>query len=90
VRILGESQREVAEAAREQLNVLDLALGEACAGGEHDEFAAALTTMLGRVRELGSPLPLDHQGPSDVVLPSADASLAEVIALISEEGLIPG
>jgi hypothetical protein len=90
VRILGESQRDVADAALDELNQLDVALADACDGGEHDEFASALTMMLDRVRELGTPVPPDHHGPSDLVLPSADASLAEVSALLTEEGLIPG
>jgi hypothetical protein len=46
--------------------------------------------MLNRVRELGKPVDGDYLGPSDLVLPSADASLAEVSALLTEEGLIPG
>jgi hypothetical protein len=90
VRILGESQRTVADAALAELNELDEALAEACDRGEHDEFASALTKMLERVRELGTPVPPDQLGPSDLVLPSADASLAEVSALLTEEGLIPG
>lgn len=90
VRILGESQRDVADAALDELNRLDVELTEACERGEHDEFASALTNMLDRVRELGTPVPPDRTGPSDLVLPSADASIAEVTALLTEEGLIPG
>jgi hypothetical protein len=90
VRILGEAQLDVADAALEELNQLDAALEEACAAGEHDAFATALTALLTRVRELGSPVGEDQLGPSDLVLPSADASLAEVGALLTEEGLIPG
>jgi hypothetical protein len=89
VRILGESQRDVAPAALPELRELDAALADACEAGEHDEFAGALTTMLERVRELGTALPADYRGPSELVLPSADASLAEVRALLTEEGLIP-
>jgi PspAA-like protein len=90
VRILGESQRDVAAPALDELNELDAALADACSDGEHEAFASALTAMLDRVRELGTPLDPGHHGPSDLVLPPADASLAEVSALLSEEGLIPG
>jgi hypothetical protein len=90
IRILGEGQREVPDSALAELNELDAALEAACSSGEHDEFAGALTAMLNRVRELGTPVDADHLGPSDLVLPSADASLAEVSELLTEEGLIPG
>jgi hypothetical protein len=90
VRILGEGQLDLPESALEELNQLDAALEQACSAGEHEAFASALTAMLSRVRELGTALDDDYLGPSDLVLPSADASLAEVSALLGEEGLIPG
>jgi hypothetical protein len=90
VRILGEGQLDLPDGSLDELNVLDVALEEACSAGEHDAFATALTAMLGKVRQLGSPVADDYLGPSDLVLPSADASLAEVTALLTDEGLIPG
>jgi hypothetical protein len=90
VRILGEGQSELPDSALDELNTLDATLEAAVAAGEHDEFATALTALLDRVRELGTPVAADHLGPSDLVLPSADASLAEVTELLSEDGLIPG
>jgi hypothetical protein len=89
VRILGEAQLRVGDGAVAELGELDDGLAEACATGEHDAFATALTALLTRVREIGSPVEDDYLGPSDLVLPSADASLAEVGALLTEEGLIP-
>jgi hypothetical protein len=90
VRILGEGQLEIPDDSLDELNALDVKLEAACTAGEHDAFAAALTAMLTRVRELGTPVADDYLGPSELVLPSADASLAEVSALLTEEGLIPG
>jgi hypothetical protein len=90
VRILGEGQREVPDAALDELNALDATLQQACEAGDHDAFAAALTALLSRVRELGTEMPGDYLGPSELVLPSADASLVEVRDLLTEEGLIPG
>jgi hypothetical protein len=90
IRILGEGQREVPDSALDELNALDTTLEEAVQSGEHDAFAASLTALLDRVRALGTPVAADHLGPSDLVLPSADASLAEVTALLNEDGLIPG
>jgi hypothetical protein len=90
VRILGEGQRDVPDSALDELNKLDVALEQACSAGEHEAFAEALTAMLNRVRELGTAVNDDYLAPSDLVLPSADASLAEVSALLTDEGLIPG
>jgi hypothetical protein len=90
VRILGEGQRDVPDSALGELNTLDATLQKACEAGEHDAFATALTALLARVRELGTVVAGDYLGPSELVLPSADASLAEVTELLSEDGLIPG
>ena len=90
VRILGEGQRRVDEAAMESLNALDGKLVAAVDAGDDEEFRAALTALLDTVREVGAPLPDDEIVPSDLVLPTADASLAEVRDLLGDEGLIPG
>jgi hypothetical protein len=90
VRILGEGQRTIDESALDGLNDLDNDLVAAVDADDEDHFASALTALLDRVRELGSPLPDDEIVPSDLVLPSSDASLAEVRELLGDEGLIPG
>jgi hypothetical protein len=90
VRILGEGQRRVDEGAIDGLNALDDKLVAAVEGSDDDAFKAALAALLDQVRELGAPLPDDEIVPSDLVLPTADASLAEVRELLGDEGLIPG
>lgn len=90
VRILGEGQRDVADGELDSLNTLDDALQRAVDGGDEEGFAQALSALLSRVRDVGRPLPDDEIVPSDLVLPSADASLAEVRELLGDEGLIPG
>jgi hypothetical protein len=90
VRILGEGQLDVPDSGLGELNALDATLEQACSAGEHDAFAVALTALLDKVRELGTVVADDYLGPSELVLPSADASLAEVSALLTEDGLIPG
>ncbi|HVV75840.1 MAG TPA: hypothetical protein VHC43_07370 [Mycobacteriales bacterium] len=90
VRILGEGQLDVPEAALAALNELDAALEAACNANDAEAFDHALGDLLAKVREVGKPLADDHIEPSELVLPSADASLAEVKELLSEEGLIPG
>ena len=90
VRILGEGQVDVPDGELDSLNELDDALQRACDGGSEEDFSQSLTALLSRVREVGTRLPDDEIVPSDLVLPSADASLAEVRELLGDEGLIPG
>ena len=90
VRILGEGQVDVPDAELDALNALDDDLQSAVDGTDDAAFSAALAALLNRVREIGKPVPDDDLVPSDLVLPSADASLAEVRELLGDEGLIPG
>jgi hypothetical protein len=90
VRIVGEGQFDVPEDHLDELNRLDDDLAVAIEGGDHDRFQAALEALLTSVRIHGKELPEDYLGPSDLVLPSPDATLEEVSAVLGEEGLIPG
>jgi hypothetical protein len=90
LRILGEGQLEVSDDALDQLNELDDALISAVEQGDETMFATALAGLQAKVREVGKPVPEDHLGPSELILPGADATLEEVRALLSDEGLIPG
>ena len=90
VRILGEGQLRVDDAATDELNVLDAALEKAVNAGDEQALRPALAALLGRVRSLGSPLPEDVIEPSDLILPYSDAGLDDVRELITGEGLIPG
>lgn len=90
VRILGEGQVDVPDGELGSLNELDDALQRAVDGGDEEGFNQSLTALLSRVRDIGRPLPDEEIVPSDLVLPSADASLAEVRELLGDEGLIPG
>jgi len=90
VRILGEGQVDIPDGELDGLNTLDDSLQSAVDSGDEEAFTQSLTALLSRVREVGRPLPDDEIVPSDLVLPSADASLAEVRELLGDEGLIPG
>lgn len=87
VRIMGEGQYELPEEALERLNELDDALEAAL----EDEagFPAALASLLDSVRASGTQLADDALVTSDVVLPAAEATAAEVRELLTDEGLIP-
>ena len=90
VRILGEGQLEVADSALDELNELDAQLEAAVERSDEAGFAAALAALLGRVRAIGTPADPDTLAPSALILPQADATMAEVRGLLSDDGLIPG
>ncbi|MGH3274862.1 MAG: PspA-associated protein PspAA [Streptosporangiaceae bacterium] len=90
VRILGEGQLEVAESALSELNDLDARLETAVESGDEAGFSAALASLLGRVREIGIPAQPGVLAPSSLILPHADATMAEVRELLADDGLIPG
>ena len=90
IRILGEGQYDVADHALDRLNELDATLEAAVEAGDETAFAGALTGLLDGVRTAGVAHPADSLDESDLILPPADASIDEVRALLSDDGLIPG
>jgi len=90
VRILGEGQLTVPESAVAELNELDVQLEHAVEQDDEPAFRAALTALLGRLREVGEPADPDTLEPSGLIVPQEDATMAEVRKLLTDEGLIPG
>jgi hypothetical protein len=90
LRILGEGQLEVGADSLHELNELDEALLHAVEKGDEAAFHTCLANLVKRVREVGHPVPADHLGPSEYIIPGDDATLDEVRDLLSDEGLIPG
>ena len=90
VRILGEGQFRVDDAATAQLNDLDANLETAVNRKDEAAFTAALTRLLAQVRAQGSPLPPDTLESSDLILPGEDSSMDDVRKMLTDEGLIPG
>lgn len=90
VRIMGEGQVRLADSHLTELNKLDDELLAETESGDESAFRRTLTALLDKVRELGTPLPDDALEPSDLILPSPDATLEEVRALLRDDGLIPG
>jgi len=90
IRILGEGQYDVPDDAIDGLNELDSRLEAAVESGDEAEFAAALGSLLEGVRGVGHAHALDSLDESDLILPGADATIAEVRELLQEDGLIPG
>jgi hypothetical protein len=94
LRILEEGQLEVPDGALDELNELDDKLVVAVEAGDEASFRASLDALLARVRQLGTPVPEDHLGPSELFLPAADSTLDEVRQLLEgdedEDGFLPG
>jgi hypothetical protein len=90
VRIMGEGQLRLDEGRLTELNKLDDELLAEVESGDGQAFRRTLHALLDKVRELGTPLPDDALEPSDLVLPSPDATLEQVREFLSEDGLIPG
>jgi len=90
VRILGEGQLKVDPVRLPELNELDSELATAVEANDDARFRTVLADLLARVRAVGNPAPDDLLTASDVILPPADSTLAEVRELLTDEGLIPG
>jgi hypothetical protein len=84
VRILGEGQFEVDDSAAAQLDALDTALDAAVEAGDDAAFKAALSRSVEVVRAGGAPVPDDSLHPAEIILPSSDADVAEVLKLLAE------
>ena len=90
VRILGEGQYDLSEESVATLNELDARVEASVEAGDEDAFRRALAALLDGVRAAGAAHDNDSLEPSDLILPMADASLAEVRDMLSGDGLIPG
>ncbi|MET9967526.1 hypothetical protein ABZZ80_16775 [Streptomyces sp. NPDC006356] len=90
VRIMGEGQVKLSDSHLPELNKLDDELLREMENGDGPGFRRTLTALLAKVREMGDPLPDDSLEPSELILPSPDATLEEVRELLSDDGLIPG
>ena len=90
VRIMGEGQVRLADSHLTELNKLDDVLLQELEKGDGPGFRRTLEALLAKVRELGEPLPDDSLEPSELILPSQDATLEEVRDLLRDDGLIPG
>jgi hypothetical protein len=90
VRILGEGQYDLSDDAVSALNDLDALVESAIDAGDEATFHEALASLLDGVRTAGVPHAPESLDPSQLILPMADATLAEVKDMLSGDGLIPG
>jgi hypothetical protein len=90
VRILGEGQFDLSDEAVSALNDLDATVESAIEAGDDATFHEAMASLLDGVRTAGVPHDAESLDSSDLILPMADATLAEVKDMLSGDGLIPG
>jgi hypothetical protein len=90
VRILGEGQYDVSDAALDRLNALDAAVEAAIDVDDEAAFVTALAALVDGVRSAGVARAAETLDQSDLILPPADATIAEVRDLLGDDGLIPG
>jgi hypothetical protein len=77
VRILGEGQYLIPDGERSTLEALDSKVADAVDTEDEKAFTPALAALASEVRRLGEPVADDTFATSDLVVPFADASLAE-------------
>ncbi|GAA3002632.1 hypothetical protein [Kitasatospora sp. NPDC006786] len=92
MRVMGEGQYEVGDDHLSLLNELDAELVTAVDSGDETLFRQAYGKLIDAVKQYGTPVPLDSLEPSELILPSADATIDEVRELLMAdgEGVIPG
>jgi hypothetical protein len=90
IRIMGEGQLRLDEAAVDELNKLDAALELAVEQNDEAAFSAALQALLAKARAVGTALPADAIEPSELILPQDGATIEQVHDLLADGGLIPG
>jgi hypothetical protein len=90
VRILGEGQYRLDDAAFAAVSAIDDRVQAAHDAGDAEGFHAALEELAEAVRGKGAALADDEFVGSDAILPGPDTSLAEARDMLGEEGLIPG
>ncbi|RBM19827.1 hypothetical protein [Streptomyces sp. PT12] len=89
VRIMGEGQVRLDDSHFPALNKLDDELMAEVESGDNEGFRRTLAALLDAVRTMGTALPDDSLEPSELILPAPEASIAEVRAMLTEDGLIP-
>lgn len=94
VRILGEGQFLVPDELLDRLNELDQVVEAAVADQDDEALRPALAALLDAVRAEGEEVAPDLLLESDLILPYADADVAQIAAWLdgpegNGEGLIP-
>ena len=89
VRILGEGQYRLDDAAFAAASEIDDRVQAAADANDADGFHEALEQLAEAVRSHGEALAADEFVGSDAIVPGPETTLEEAKELLSEEGLIP-
>jgi hypothetical protein len=89
VRLMGEGQWRIDDAAAARLHELDEATERAVADGDATALRASLEALGAEVRSSGERLDDAHLAASDLVVPPADLTLEEAHKILHGDGLIP-
>jgi hypothetical protein len=90
VRVQGSGQYRLEDGAVAGLNKLDSQLLDAVQKHDEQAVTATLYKMIAYVQTEGQPIPHDEVMPSDVILPPDNLTYDEIVAVLKEDGLIPG
>lgn len=90
IRILGEGQVVLDPSDLSEINELDAAVETAANSGNQAALTEALGLLLGKVREVSSPLPDDVIAESELILPDESATVDQIRELLDESSHYPG
>lgn len=89
VRILGEGQYRLSDAAFAEAHEADDRVQAAVEAGDEAAFQSALDELVETLRRSGVPLPPEELVGSDAIVPGPGTTLDEARELLGSEGLIP-
>jgi hypothetical protein len=90
IRVQGSGQYRLQEDAVNGLNKLDTSLQEAVRTRDEKAATTTLIAMIDFVQKQGQPVSNEEVIPSDAILPPDTLTYEEIMAVLKEDGLIPG
>jgi hypothetical protein len=90
IRVQGSGQYRLQEDAVAGLNKLDTTLQEAVRTKDENAATTTLIAMIDFVQKQGKPVSDEEVIPSDAILPADTLTYEEIMAVLKEDGLIPG
>ncbi len=90
VRVLGVGQFRLDDEDMTVVEAADGLVEAALAAGDEAALSAALGDLAATIERVGTPLRVDEFHGSDVVVPGPDTTLGEALALLGDDGAIPG
>ena len=90
IRVLGIGQFRLADMEMAIVEAADGQVEAALAAGDEAALTAALGGLADTIARVGTPLAVDEFTGSDLVVPGPDTTLEEAVALLGDDGAIPG